>query len=208
MRVLFKEIRAGDLVAVVARIDADPDLVRAVAKAPPKKDDGQSVLQVAIKSGNFEVANALIDKGADVNFIDSSALNRWNTPVLHDAIRAAIFSTRWGCNRALPGEPRAVEMMSTLEQFHRASGVLKRIIDNGADLNAKDSFGNPPLIRAVLDARQVLSEPDLIALQVDLHMIFDLLLSAGADALWVDPRTTHRMVDDLDGQPVRQFLPA
>jgi ankyrin repeat protein len=208
MRVLFKEIRAGDVAAVVARIDADPSLVQAVAKAPPRKDDGQSGLQVAIKSGNFEVAHALIDKGANVNFIDSSPLNSWGAPVLHGAIMAAIYSTRWGRNTALPGEPPRVVMMSTLEQFHRAFGVLKRIIDNGADLNAKDTFGNPPLIRAVLDARQVLSEPDLIELQEDLHRIFDLLLRAGADAHWVDPRTTRRMLDDLDGHPVRQFLPA
>ena len=58
MKASFKEIRAGDVAAVVARIDADPDLVRAVAKTPPKKDDGQSALQVAIKSANFEVAES------------------------------------------------------------------------------------------------------------------------------------------------------
>jgi ankyrin repeat protein len=114
-------------------------------------------------------------------------------PVLHDAIRAAIFSTRFGRNRALPVQPPDVEMMSAVEQFHRAFGVLKRIIDNGADLNAKDTAGNPPLMRAVLDASQVLSEPILIELQEDLHKIFDLLLGAGADAHWVAPpdNTSH-----------------
>jgi hypothetical protein len=40
MRALFKEIRAGGVAAVVARIDADPGQIRAVAKDPPKKDDG------------------------------------------------------------------------------------------------------------------------------------------------------------------------
>lgn len=207
MRAFFKEIRAGDVAAVVARIDADPDLVRAVAKAPPNKDDGQSALQVAIKSGNFEIARLLIDKGADVNFMDSSELNSWNVPVLHDAIRAAVFSSRFGRNRALPGKPPDIEIVSTSEQFDTAFGVLGRIIAEGADVNAKDSAGNPALMRAVLDARQVLDEPILIELREDLHRIFDLLLRAGADKEWVDPRTGDRLVDSTKGHPVRQFLP-
>ena len=43
-----------------------PELVNCVAKQPPKKDDGQSPLQVALKTGNFEIAKYLIDMGADL----------------------------------------------------------------------------------------------------------------------------------------------
>lgn len=38
-----------------------PDLVNCVAKQPPKKDDGQSSLQVALKTGAFDIADYLID---------------------------------------------------------------------------------------------------------------------------------------------------
>lgn len=56
------------------------------AKQPPKKDDGQSPLQVALKNGAFDIADYLIDQGADLNFIeDASCCNEWRAPVLHDA---------------------------------------------------------------------------------------------------------------------------
>lgn len=59
-----------------------PELVRCTAKQPPKKDDGQSPLQVAFKTGNFEAANLLLDLGADVNFMeDESCCNDWRAPV-------------------------------------------------------------------------------------------------------------------------------
>jgi len=41
-----------------------------VAKQPPKKDDGQSPLQVALKTGNTASADYLLDMGADVNTLD------------------------------------------------------------------------------------------------------------------------------------------
>ena len=52
--------------------------------------------------------------------MDQSEVNSW-TPVLHDAIRAAVFSSRFGRNRALPGSPR-IEVMNTAERF---SALLK-----------------------------------------------------------------------------------
>lgn len=206
VKALFKEIRAGDLGSVTARLDADPSLVAAVAKAPPKKDDGQSPLQVAIKSGNFEVAHLLLDRGADVNFIDSSEINPWNVPVLHDAVRAAVFSSRFGRNWALPGEPPRIEVLSTAEQFARAFAVLERLVTMGARPDAQDSHGNPALSRAVLDVRQVLEDFVLADLEEDLHRIFDLLIGAGADPEWVDSRTGRRLMEQFASEPVRRFL--
>ena len=62
MKTLFRNIRSGNTTAVAALLDGDPGLVNAIAKAPPKKDDGQSALQVAIKSGQFQVAQLLIEE--------------------------------------------------------------------------------------------------------------------------------------------------
>jgi ankyrin repeat protein len=206
VKTLFRGIRSGDTAAVAALLDGNPGLVNAVAKAPPKKDDGQSALQVAIKSGQFDIAQLLIDRGADVNFMDRSELNRWNVPVLHDAIRAAVFSSRFGRNRALPGTPAQIEVMNTAEQFSRAFEILNAIVARGADLRARDSVGNPALMRAVLDARQVIDEPILPELYDDLHRVFDLLLVAGADPKWIDPRFGWSIADAVEGEPVRQFL--
>ena len=68
MKKLFTMIRRGNLEEVAAILDKKPDLISCLAKAPPKKDDGQSPLMVAIKSDNLEVAHLLLDRGADVNF--------------------------------------------------------------------------------------------------------------------------------------------
>lgn len=206
MKALFTEIRHGDLAAVKKRLDADPALVDAIAKAPPKKDDGQSVLQVAIKSGNLAIANFLLDRGADVNYIDRSPLNSWNTPVLHDAVRATVFSARFGRNRALPGEPPNIEVMSTLDRFEAAFGVLQRMISLGSDVGALDSFGNPALARALLDARQVISEPMSDDLAEDLARVFDLLLAAEADVHYVDPKRGETLLVTFGGEAVGRFL--
>ncbi len=208
MKVLFREIRAGDVDAVAARLDADPALVDVVAKAPPKKDDGQSGLQVAIKSAHFDVAELLLARGADVNFIDESSVNQWNAPVLHDAIRAAVFSARYGRNRARPGEPARVEVVNSAEEFEKAFGVLANVVGRGADPNAPDSFGNTALMRAVLDGRQVMSDPLSADLAHDLHRIFDLLLDAGGDPSWVDTRIGKSLKEHVAGTPLEPLLPS
>lgn len=63
MKKLFVCIRQGKVDEVAAILDKKPDLISCLAKAPPKKDDGQSPLMVAIKSDNLEVAHLLLDRG-------------------------------------------------------------------------------------------------------------------------------------------------
>ena len=71
MKKLFTAIRQKDFEAVKALLDKKPELIACTAKQPPKKDDGQSPLQVALKTGSFDVADYLLDLGADVNFIEA-----------------------------------------------------------------------------------------------------------------------------------------
>lgn len=71
MKKLFTVIRQGKLDEVTRILDKNPDLISCLAVAPPKKDNGQSPLMVAIKSDNVEVANLLLERGADVNFQDA-----------------------------------------------------------------------------------------------------------------------------------------
>jgi ankyrin repeat protein len=102
MKKLFVAIRNSDLDTVKQLIEKKPELVNCVAKQPPKNDDGQSPLQVAFKTGNVDIAEYLIDAGANVNFIeDESCCNTWRTPVLHDAINCAVMNCRWNTNDKL-----------------------------------------------------------------------------------------------------------
>lgn len=70
MKKLFKAIRDRNFEQVKLLINSKPDLVNCTAKQPPKKDDGQSPLQVALKTGAFDIAEYFIDNGADINFME------------------------------------------------------------------------------------------------------------------------------------------
>lgn len=57
MKKLFTVIRQGKLEEVKRIIEKKPELVNCVSGALPKKDHGQSPLQVALKTGNYEIAD-------------------------------------------------------------------------------------------------------------------------------------------------------
>lgn len=190
MKKLFLAIRHGDLQKVKDLIDNDPELVHCTAKQPPKKDDGQSPLQVALKSGNFAIADYLLDMGADPNFMESEdcCYNEWRAPALHEAIRAAVMESRWNVQRGgWRGEPVHYEVMSKPEVTEQAYGVLGKMISSGGDVNKLDSVGMNSIWRFFSDAFQVLPRDDddkrnLFSDEVhsDLLRILKLLKSAGA----------------------------
>jgi hypothetical protein len=64
LKKIFKAIRDKDFDLVRTLIENKEELVNCVAKQPPKKDDGQSPLQVALKTGALDIAEYLIDCGA------------------------------------------------------------------------------------------------------------------------------------------------
>ena len=87
MKKLFKAIRQEKLEEVKSIIEKNPELVNCVATPPPKKDNGQSPLQVAIKISALEIIDYLIESGADVNFMEAEDNDPGlRCPVLHDAI--------------------------------------------------------------------------------------------------------------------------
>ncbi len=130
MKKLFTMIRRGNLEEVAAILDKKPDLISCLAKAPPKKDDGQSPLMVAIKSDNLEVAHLLLDRGADVNFAD--AINPYGSnfgaPIWYDAIGQCFL--RAGHTMG-PGPERSKGYFL----------LLRRLLDMGMDPNQKTSYG-------------------------------------------------------------------
>ena len=130
MKKLFVAIRRGNLEEVAAILDKNPDLISCLAKAPPKKDDGQSPLMVAIKSDNLEVAHLLLDRGADVNFAD--AINpygsNFSAPIWYHAVGQTFM--RAG-HTVGPGPERSKGYFL----------LLRRLLDMGMDPNQKTSFG-------------------------------------------------------------------
>lgn len=214
MNAMFKEIRHGDIEKVRERIAKNPDVVNEVfTGTKPKKDAAQSPLQVAIKCGQFEIIDLLLENGADADFMedhsqkpeDTSASYFMSMSVLHDAII--------GTFRALPyGE------FECSEKYVR---VIEKLLDRGANPNkvtSPDRMGEciPPVETLVNEASELLSQyshSDTLysnetfqAAKRHLFEILDLLKKYGADFdKWFDSRRwdgkTHRAIYLDDAVP-------
>lgn len=220
MKKLFLAIRHCEVETVKELIEKKPELISCTAKQPPKKDDGQSPLQVAIKTGNWEIAHYLLDKGADVNFMESEeCCNEFRIPALHDAIMAAVLSSRFVRTNF---DGKGYMQCSTKKRADDSFALLERMVTMGADVNGCDSYGNSALTRAVLDANQILpgydylehkvrdGEPPITKeLREDLTRIFNLLLSHGANKYYINCREgwSHvPLIDECKERPVGEFL--
>ena len=215
MKKLFTAIKKHDFDTVKEILERKPDLITCVAKQPPKSDDGKSLLQVAIKDGTIEIANYLLDKGADVNFMEAEgSASGWRMPVIQDAVANAVMKCRW-CLVDMKGNE---EVQHTKEESDEAFGLLKRMIDMGAKLDVVDSYGNTTIERATMDSEKILpkyiyatgeyTEDRKITeeLRHDLMRIFGLLFENGLTS-HIKMRTSEMTVNEFySKQPLAEFL--
>lgn len=204
MKKLFTAIQKNDLDTVKELLDKTPSLIFSTFKGSPKKFDGQSPLQVALKVASNEMICLLLGYSPDVNFIEGEdCLNSWRAPVIHDAINRAIMESRWNVNR-----PDGIEVYNSESESNDAFAILERIVEMGADVNAKDSYGNACLNRACLQARQILpangSNDRILTkeLRSDISRIFDLLISHGADTGYISPNASGRTIKEQYGNEI------
>jgi ankyrin repeat protein len=171
IKIFFKAISDGDYNRVSELLDNSSEYLTINNFSPPKKDDGQSGLQVAFKTGNFDIAKLLIDKGSDINFKETSEINEWTSPVLHDCIRATIFNS--------------YTIQKDTTKFDKAFSLLKLMLSKNADPKSIDSYGNNCLHRTIMDARQMLNNPNTDftngILIRQLQKVFNELIISGAD---------------------------
>ncbi len=173
MKKLFKMIRQENLEEVKKIIENKPELVNCTATPPPKKDIGQSPLQVAIKTDAFEIAYYLLEHGANVNFIESEeevGTGELRMPVLHDAIRTTLHSLCY----------------SNIKASEEGLKLVKRMLELGADPNQKASNGIAAFGHAVLDAEYLLKSPSAYSdvqefTRNQLIKLLDLLVQYGAN---------------------------
>lgn len=191
MNKLFKDIRHGDIGAVRAAISKNAAVVNEVYSAKaPKKDIGQSPLQVAIKCGEFEIAELLLGNGADPDFMEDAALVPPHSvcmSVLHDAVIGAFASL---CYKQYVSSERYV-------------GLIRELLGKGADPNRKTSAGLLPIGTAVNQAEMILCRksayPDIQEItKKRLFEVLDLLIEHGADKeewlgqdFWGVPNRVH-----------------
>lgn len=143
MKKLFKAIKQNDFKEVQRIIENNPKLANCVSKAPPKMDDGQSALQVAIKNGggwhDTRIISYLLDKGADVNFMeDDKGLRPQEIsclPILAD-MAYAVYGNATRLN--FKYDPK--ETKSKADEFIAA---FARMLELGADPNKTDNRIQP-----------------------------------------------------------------
>ena len=180
MNKLFKDIRHGDIEAVRAAISKNAAVVNEVYNAKaPKKDIGQSPLQVAIKCGEFEIIDLLLEKGADSEFMEDPAIvppHGVCMSVLHDAIIGVFASL---CYKQYSHSEKYIDL-------------IKILLENGADPNRKTSSEVFPIGTAVNYAEMILERggayPDIQEItKKRLFESLDLLIKYGADKEeWLD----------------------
>lgn len=196
MNVMFKEIRHGEIEKIQMRIEKNPNVVNEIyTGTKPKKDIGQSPLQVAIKCGEFEIIDLLLDNGADPDFMENRADQPADTEnyyfmpmsVLHDAIMGVFGSLPYG-------------------EFERSANYVKiiaRLLEMGADPN-KESFPHPKTNKTTLPLQTLITQTNAVlyqfknresewdikkydAAQTHLFEILDLMKKYGVDFdLWLN----------------------
>lgn len=196
MNVMFKEIRHGDIEKIRTRIENDPDVVNEVYTGKkPLKDIGQSPLQVAIKCGEFEIIDLLLDNGANPDFMENRADAPEDTEdhyfmsmsVLHDAIMGTFNSLYY----------------SQVDRSENFVKVIARLLELGANPN-KETDPHPvlnetslPMDTLVVEAAGVLNQFGRRQTEQEIKIydvakqrlleILDLLKKYGVDFdLWLD----------------------
>lgn len=171
MKKLFTVIRQGKLDEVKSIIEKKPELVNCISGALPKKDHGQSPLQVALKTGNYEIADYLIEHGADINFMEAEDDDPGlRAPVLFDAINSTIISLCY----------------KRFDESDIAFGFVKKLIERGADVNKLASNGFDAINWSVSRAELLFESASVYpqsqhAVRKQLTRILDLLIEHGAD---------------------------
>ena len=181
MKKLFVALRQGNIEEVKRIISEKPKLLDCVSGPQPKKDHGQSLLQVALKSGSFDIADYLIGQGIDVDFMEAEDDDPGlRAPVLFDAISAVLDSL---CiNRFASPE----EVHNRFRKSDRALDLLEKIVANGADVNKRASNGLCALNWSLHHAGQIMRNADSYPFSQEkareqLERVFDLLIDHGAD---------------------------
>ncbi len=139
-----------------------------------KNEDLQECIRIALNESNITVANHILDQLDDVNFMVDGALEGWKMPLVHHSITTTMMNSRFP-------RPAAEGPKNDGVIFQAQLAILKIIIDLGADMSSTDTYGNLPIMRAVLDALAIdLSITD-DEFDEDLEIVFELLIDSGCD---------------------------
>jgi ankyrin repeat protein len=145
---VFNAAAAGRISSVMQQIDNDPALLES------HSSDGWTPLHLAAFFGHFELADALLDRGASVNVRSTNPMK--NTP-LHAAAaggRTDIVELllKRGADVNATQEGGWTALHSAAQAGNRA--MVEVLIANGANLNSRAANEQSPLDLALTQGRQ------------------------------------------------------
>jgi ankyrin repeat protein len=174
---IFLAVTGGALSAVHELVSKDPNLVNA------KSEDGLSVLMTAVHYGRKEIAEYLVNKGANVNIFEASALGDTRKlsgfveqdPSLVNAFSvdgytplhlASFFGNYWiakilverraDVNSIAKNATKVMPLHSAAAGRH--NDICELLVANGADVNAKQQSGFTPLHEAAMNGNLALAK--------------------------------------------------
>lgn len=211
MQAIFTEVAKGDIDAVRTRLDKRPDLLAVTATGSPKKFTGKSLLMAAFAAWQFEMAEFLLERGAHPDFMETVNPYGDNRPLIHEAVKAAVFNTRWSGCTMVGVDLDEDTARRKQQQADTAWSALQALLDAGADATATSSSGISALGRAMLDAAQVLplhdhGDPTFVPEPVrddvveDLDRILAALIEHGADPYALDGPRRVVLIERHRGQ--------
>jgi ankyrin repeat protein len=157
-------------------LDCVKSLVKAGAKIDRPTPEGVTPLMNAIDNGNYEIANYLLDQGANPHLSDW-----WGRTALYLTVD---MRTRGGGGRGAPAEARVAEARSTDAAAPRprsgALDIMRRVLEMGVDPNTQLDMHRPFRGRFTDDLLNTGCTPLLrAAVSVDREAV-ELLLKHGA----------------------------
>ena len=159
MNKLFADIRHGDFDAVKSAISKNPEVVNEMfSGSKPKKDIGQSPLQVALKCAQFDIIDLLLDNGADPNkhrYDPRSESNNWpSLGMLAGSANNTLNQTKMRIDR----DPEAYVVAK-----RNIIKILDLLIQYGADVDDwldNGRWGSETNRQAYLDASELQEDSD------------------------------------------------
>lgn len=158
-----------------------------------------SLIQVALSESACEIADIALNRLEDVNILVDGELEGWKLPLLHIAITSTLMNSRFP-------RPAAEGPKNDGSLFELHLAILKKIINMGANMSGEDTFGNLPVMRAVLDALAIDLGITDDEFDEDVETVFALLIDSGCD-LQEKTETRKSVIEMFRNNVVLTYFP-
>jgi len=177
-------------------------LLDAGADVEAKDVEGETPLYRAVARKRAGLVKLLISKGADVNAVDNDGQTMLYRAVVDNSVEIAKLLLTAKANVILSNDDKENSLLNTAVTYNYTE-MVRLLLQNGADANTKNEYGETPLYQAVKEdnvelVKLLIEKADLEEKNEDgetaLHRAVDLkndelvelLLAAGAEVNSVD----------------------